>query len=118
MRSRSGFCSSTIAGLGAALRRHDGDELDIVLLFERSAPALEGVVDAGNFALFCTPAINLFPKRADRIHLSDERVASTTWSPDRTRPMDFEVYDVTGVAGYGAGNDGEQRVPAVLRRLP
>ena len=30
-------------------------------------PTLEGVLDASNLALFCTPAINLFPKRLDRV---------------------------------------------------
>ena len=41
-------------------------------------PTLESVVDASNFALFCTPAVNLFPKRADRIHVSRQRATSTT----------------------------------------
>ncbi len=102
------FLFVDIGGLGAARQRHGGNELEVVVLFERAASDLEGVVDAGNFALFSTPAINLFPKRADRIHLSD----STTEHhviPDRTRPMDFEVYEVSGVTGYGAGNSGEQR---------
>ena len=35
-----------------------------------------------NFALFCTPAINLFDKRADRIHVSD----SALRVPRRRRP--------------------------------
>jgi type VI secretion system protein ImpG len=51
------------------------------------------VVAADHFALFCAPAINLFPKRADRIHLSDQ-VAEHHLVPDRTRPMDFEVHQV------------------------
>ena len=28
--------------------------------------------------------------------------------PDRTRPMDFEIYQVTGVVGYGASSDQRQ----------
>ena len=101
------FLFIDINGLNAAVRRHTGDELEIVLLFKRSAPALESVVDVGNFALFCTPAINLFPKRADRIHLSDDTCEYHV-VPDRTRPMDFEVYEVNSVVGYGVGNAGEQ----------
>lgn len=101
------FLFVDIAGLGAAVQRHTGDELEIVLLFERGAAALEGLVDIGNFALFCTPAINLFPKRADRIHLSDA-TADFHVVPDRTRPMDYEVYEVGSVVGYGVGNAGEQ----------
>ena len=68
---------------------------------------LESVVDASNFALFCTPAVNLFPKRADRIHIS-EGAYEYHVVPDRTRPMDFEVYEVTGVVGHGVGSHSEQ----------
>ncbi len=101
------FLFADIAGLGSAVQRHAGDELELVLLFERGAPALEGRVDTNNFALFCTPAINLFPKRADRIHLNDA-TAEYHVLPDRTRPMDFEIYAVNSVVGYGVGNTGEQ----------
>lgn len=101
------FLFFDVHGLAPAVRRHAGDTLEIVLLFERGDPALEGVVDAASFALFCAPAINLFPKRADRIHLTDNAHEYHV-VPDRTRPMDFEVHDITSVVGYGAGSDGEQ----------
>jgi type VI secretion system protein ImpG len=57
--------------------------------------------------LFCTPAINLFPKRADRIHLSD-KTHEYHVVVDRTRPMDFEIYEVTDVVGHGSGTDSDQ----------
>ena len=28
---------------------------------------------------------------------------------DRTRPLDFEIYQITDVVGHGAGDDSEQR---------
>src|SRR4029077_14425688 len=59
------------------------------------------------FALFCSPAINLFPRRADRIHLTD-RSEEHHVLVDRTRPMDFEVYAVTGVTGFGVGNERQE----------
>jgi type VI secretion system protein ImpG len=65
------------------------------------------VVDKTHFALFCTPAINLFPKRADRIHLSDKTHEYHVVT-DRTRPMDFEIYEITGVVGHGGGADSDQ----------
>ena len=37
----------------------------------RGDATLESVVDASNLALFCSPAINLFSKRADRIHVGE-----------------------------------------------
>jgi type VI secretion system protein ImpG len=101
------FLFLDIAGLKGKIQRCTSDELELVLLFGRGDAMLEKVVDASNFSLFCTPAINLFPKRADRIPVSD-----TTHEfhvvPDRTRPMDFEVYEVTGVTGYGVGANSER----------
>ena len=92
-----------IDGLGPALARVAAPEVDLILLLGQHAPALQGVLDAANFALHCTPAINLFPKRFDRIHLND---AGPEYHvvPDRTRPMDFEVYRVDRVTGFGAGS--------------
>jgi type VI secretion system protein ImpG len=101
------FLFFDLQGLGPAVRRHDGNELELVLLFGRGDPALEDVVDASNFSLFCTPAINLFPKRADRIHLADNTYEYHVVA-DRTRPMDFEVHEVTSVLGYGVGSNSEQ----------
>ena len=99
-----------VGGLGPAVRRCVGHELEVLILLSRADPALENVVAAANFALFCTPAINLFPKRADRIHLSDQ-VAEHHVVADRTRPMDFEVYQVTGVTGIGAENEEQDFLP-------
>ena len=101
------FLFLDLQGLAPAVRRHAGNELEIVLLFERGDPALEGAVDASNFSLFCAPAINLFPKRADRIHVTDNTYDYHV-VPDRTRPMDFEVHEVTRVVGHGVGSDSEQ----------
>jgi type VI secretion system protein ImpG len=93
-----------ISGLQRAVRQCKEAEIDVILLFDRSDPVLEGKVDAGDFSLFCTPAVNLFPKKADRIHLND-RDYEYHVVPDRTRPMDFEVYEVTGVEGYAEGGE-------------
>ena len=59
------------------------------------------------FELYCTPAINLFPKRTDRIHLSESEYEYHV-VPDRTRPMDFEIFQVTEVLGYGTSGDEKQ----------
>lgn len=102
------FLFIDIDGLNSVLQRHSGNELEVVLLFERGEAALESVVDSSNFLLFCAPAINLFPKRTDRIQITDE---SNNYHvvADRTRPMDFEIFEMLDVTGYGAGSDGEQR---------
>jgi type VI secretion system protein ImpG len=102
------FLFIDIAGLRPATCQHRGTELELVLLFSRSDNSLVGRVEAANMALFCTPAINLFPKRLDRIHLT-EGANEYHAVPDRTRPLDFEVNEVTSVTGYGVGANSEQR---------
>jgi len=101
------FLFFELRGLKEALRRLNGDELEIAILLSRGEPQLESVVDAGNFALHCAPVINLFPHLADRIHVSD---ADHEYHvvPDRTRPLDFEVYEVRTVTGYGGGTDSQR----------
>ena len=96
-----------LGGLAPGLQSCDADEVDIVVLFNQVAASFEQVISSANFALFCTPAINLFPKRADRIPLSDKSPEYQVVA-DRTRPMDFEIYQVLGVKGYGAGIEAQQ----------
>lgn len=93
-----------IAELAPRLARVDADEVEIVVGFTRGDAALESLVDAKSVALHCTPAINLFPKRLDRIALGPG-----AWEyhavPDRTRPMDYEVHSLQSVVGHGAGRE-------------
>jgi type VI secretion system protein ImpG len=101
------FLFFELTGLARALRRVDSDQVELVILLGRGEPTLESVVDGSNLALFCTPAINLFSKRADRIHVGDSAYEYHV-VPDRTRPLDFEVYQVTGVVGHGIGTFSER----------
>lgn len=109
------FLFADFKGVGAAIRqvgeRVGGHTVQLIVLLDQGDTGLEGAVDAGNFQLNCTPAINLFEKRCDRIHVNglqhDFHVV-----PDRTRPMDFEVYELKDVTGYGAGgSDGQTFKP-------
>jgi type VI secretion system protein ImpG len=101
------FLFAEIAGLRAALARCDGTQFELVILFDQSVPALVNAIDAANFKLFCTPAINLFARRADRIHLDAGRTEYQI-VPDRLRPIDFEVHSVSAVDGYGNSSEPEQ----------
>lgn len=86
--------------LAKGLKRCKASEVDIVILLKRGDPYLEKTVNKSNFSMFCTPAVNLFNKKADRIHLSDQSHQYHIVA-DRSRPMDFEVYSIEGVEGYG-----------------
>ncbi|MBU9168400.1 type VI secretion system baseplate subunit TssF [Burkholderia gladioli] len=95
-------------GLRALLARARGKAFEIVVWLDRSVARLHNAIDAGNFRLFCTPAANLFERRADRIHLQGGRTEYHILG-DRTRPMDFEVHSVLEVQGYGDRQEPEQR---------
>jgi type VI secretion system protein ImpG len=83
------------------------DELDIIILLNRNNPDLVNSIDVSRFALFCTPAVNIFPKKIDRVHLT-QQTAEYHLVPDRTRPLDYEVYQVTEVIGFGNNIDDKQ----------
>jgi type VI secretion system protein ImpG len=96
-----------LVGLRKALGRHRGEEIEVVIPLGRGDSGLAPLVDRSNFALHCAPTINLFPRRADRVHISDQQ-AEHHVVLDRTRPMDFEVYAVERATGYGEGVDAQQ----------
>jgi len=101
------FLFAELTGLETAVRRCTTSELEIVVVLDAQDARLEKAVGPAQFNLFCTPAVNLFPKRTDRIHLSESN-NEYHLVPDRTRPMDFEVYSVTEVLGYGTSGDEKQ----------
>ncbi|MEZ4652688.1 MAG: type VI secretion system baseplate subunit TssF [Candidatus Eisenbacteria bacterium] len=76
-RSRSVFFSLR-SGIGPGGATDLGVELEIVVLFDRSDPVLENAVDANEFALHCTPAINLFSAAAI-VSISSRR-STSIWS--------------------------------------
>jgi type VI secretion system protein ImpG len=96
-----------VCGLARALPRFKEQEIEIAILLQRDDPTLHNVVDASNFALHCTPAINVFPMQGETIHLSDRKYEYHV-VPDRTQPMDYEVYDVVSVEGSGGSDQGTQ----------
>ena len=87
-------------GLADAVRRCAGPELDIIVLLRRADPQLERGVTASSFQLHCTPIVNLFHRRADRVPVS-ERTYEHHLVVDRVRPLDIEVYTVLDVVGEG-----------------
>ena len=97
-----------VADLAARLGRVRSSEAELVVLFSRGDAALESLVDAGSLALFCTPVINLFRKRLDRIDTTTGGFEHHV-VPDRAHPMDFELHAVDSVVGHGIGAAARQR---------
>lgn len=94
-------------GLSSLIADCDSDELELYVLLDRSDSHLNNALDESNLALFCVPAVNLFPKRSDRIHV-DHHQSEYHVVVDRTRPMDYEVFCINDVAGYGSDLQNEQ----------
>lgn len=99
----SRFWFFSVLGLDNFLRTAAPASFTVSLLFDSDAAELEPVVEVGNFALHCVPAVNLSDRRADRIEVAANRLEYHV-VPDRARPIDFEVYAVRAVEGYSANN--------------
>lgn len=103
----SRFQSLRLTGLKAGIARCAEPELEVIVLLDRHEPSIESAISPANFELFCSPAINLFPKQLDRIHLN-ERQHQYHLVPDRTRPRDFEVHSLSEVVGVGTRAQSRQ----------
>jgi len=98
------FCE--LRGLQRGFARNKSDEIEIAVILSKNDAQLEAVVDHEHLTLFAAPAINLFPKDSDRIHISDQRYEHHVVL-DRTHPQDYEVYKVIQASGYGVGTAAE-----------
>ncbi|RKP44531.1 type VI secretion system baseplate subunit TssF [Trinickia fusca] len=96
----------SIAGLRKAIGAVRGSEVELVLPFDTHDAVLERNVDANSLALHCTPVVNLFDKRTDRIAVTPGS-ADYRLVVDRTRALDYEVYAVKRVIGHRVGAGGD-----------
>ena len=96
-----------ICQLQPVLSQCDDTAIEIVILLNTDKAEFEDLIDAKHFALNCSPAINLFSKRTDRIHLKNQTTEHHLVI-DRTKPKDFEIYSLEEVEGYGVGSKTEQ----------
>jgi type VI secretion system protein ImpG len=98
------FLFFSVGGLREAVRTCQGEELELWLAMDRAQSALENALDATQFRLFCTPAVNLFPRSLDRVH-ADSKQTEHHLVPDRNRPLDFEIHSLQKIEGIGAGGE-------------
>jgi type VI secretion system protein ImpG len=99
-----------LKGLAPAIRRAQGADVDIYVLLREGMPELASHVAPDAFTLYAVPAVNLFSKRCDRVHVTT-RDAEQHVVPDRSAPLDFEVYALEGVTGIS----GQGRADTVFR---
>ena len=94
------FMFFRIEGLRQALRGLQGTQIELVILLDQDDANLERLVETDDLALFCTPIVNLFPKRADRVLVTPQR-NEFHLVVDRTKPLDYEVHSVSRMLGHG-----------------
>jgi type VI secretion system protein ImpG len=97
----------SVKNLRAAAAAMSGSTMEIVIMLDRADSDLDRVVDARHFSLFCTPIINLVPRRSDRIPVGPGQHEHHAVI-DRTRPRDFEIFTVERVTGH-MSNGSEER---------
>jgi type VI secretion system protein ImpG len=97
-----------ISGLSHGLARADGSDLDLFIALKGGHSGAQAAVVPGVFALHCVPAINLFERRCDRVQIRHAQ-AEHHVVPDRTAPLDFEIYAIRDVVGISAS--GEDDIP-------
>jgi type VI secretion system protein ImpG len=104
------FLFFDVTSLAPALAKTTGGVLELVFLFKRHVPTLEGSVGPENFLLHCVPAINLFERRAERPELNDTSNAFHL-VPERTAPADYEVFDILSLHAFDEDSNEQEFVP-------
>ena len=90
-------------------------DIEIIILLDRSEPALAGFGPGPHAAQLHARRSTCSRKRSDRVNLT-ERDAEHLVVPDRMRPLDYEVFSVTVGRGFPGGWRPDAALPALLRR--
>ena len=96
----------SIRGLRRAWSKARGNRIELVVVLDEVDSQLERSLDASHVKLHCTPIVNLFPKITDRIPVTPG-TREYRLVPDRTRPLDYEIYSVHRVHGHRLGHEGD-----------
>lgn len=98
------FLFVELTGLQPALKCAKGTDVDIYILLGEGRAALGPMIVPEAFTLNAVPAVNLFPRRCDRVPVT-ARDTELHVVPNRTASLDYEIYSlesVTGISGEGA----------------
>lgn len=84
-----------ISNFRAALEKAGGNAVELVFALRRRLNVFINRLEAGNFRLWCVPAVNLFLRSSDRSEVNGQFEYHVV--PDRTAPKDYEVFKVLSV---------------------
>ena len=110
------FLFFSISGLRVPLNRLGKNVFDLTVLLDRNADALASTVHKNCFELNCVPVVNIFRRSGSRLSISHATPEHHV-VPDRTRPLDFEVYRVDAVEGFDRGNNPITRFTQFYRHV-
>lgn len=96
------FLNLRLNGLQRVLKQLDSSEIEFAFGFKDAHTKLDQQVGQDSLSLFCTPVVNLFEHRCDRI-LLDVSNHEYQVQPDRAHPDDFEIFSVSAVTAFGQG---------------
>lgn len=91
------FLFFRVKGLRRAVSRISGDSLNLYFYLKAPAERLAKAVDADSFDIHCTPVINLFPQRAEPIHIDETRHEYDV-VPDARRNSTREIHSIVDVS--------------------
>ncbi|WP_322047523.1 type VI secretion system baseplate subunit TssF [Paraburkholderia sp. J67] len=91
----SRFYFFSLNGLQEGFSQISGREVEVIVLLDQPADRLASLVDETRFALFCTPVVNLFRRRADQVEIPHGGESQLV--PSRLEPMDYEVFSIDRV---------------------
>ncbi len=100
------FLFLDLAGLAGAMQPDMEGRAEVYFYLNRAAPDLEPYVNEDAIRLGCTPAVNLYSKRAEPVRL-DEVETEYRIPPDARRPLAHEIHTVERVIATSA--TGEER---------
>jgi type VI secretion system protein ImpG len=110
------FLFFRLSGLSGALRQLEGASFQLFFYFGAPADKLLKSVDVNSFDLHCAPVINLFPQRAEPIHI-DQTSHEYELLPDSRRNHTREIYSVTDVS-ISDSEGSSQKVYPFFGRKP
>ncbi|MCL6284976.1 type VI secretion system baseplate subunit TssF [Ruegeria sp. 2012CJ41-6] len=100
------FLFVELIGLNPALKRAEGDEVDIYVLLREGAKDVAPAVTPTAFTLNAVPAINLFHRRCDRVHVTTKDTEHHI-VPSRTAGLDYEIFSIEKVRGIRSDEEGD-----------
>lgn len=104
------FLFFDIAGLTAENLKQIGNALEIFFYLKTTNRDLENHINAANFALHCTPVVNLFKHRAEPISLKHTEPEYRV-IPDVRRQKNFEVYRVENITAVNTNGEEVSYLP-------